>query len=158
MSKLLKIVLVLVFIVTIFLIFNIFSSYQKQLSVEKGDDTVGVATTKYISKFDVYPNFLSAYLFNKYERDNLYLIQKNTPYPYLFILNILSELPKHSDDYKVDRVNEIEDELVCIGLSKDRVKTYQERILKLGGVNYLIDKYRKFDYESLLIHCNDRRG
>ncbi|ELW90269.1 hypothetical protein ACINWC743_3135 [Acinetobacter sp. WC-743] len=47
--------------------------------------------------------------------------------------------------------------MLRIGLSEKHMANYQKRIEKLGEIQYLIDKYGKIDYESLLNYYTQKR-
>ena len=154
MSKLMKLLGITFSFFIIFAVLDIISSYKKQLTI---NGNVGLATSNYISKYDAYPEFLSSYLFEKYERENLYQVQKKSPEPYLFFINASYDFSDSESDLKMDRFNDVEDDLVCIGLSPARVDIYLERInIFKGPSEYLLKKYKHFDYETLSAYCNKK--
>ncbi|APR69354.1 hypothetical protein [Acinetobacter haemolyticus] len=154
MKKLIKFLgIALIFLIG-FAIFDVVYSYKKQLTTESD---LGSATGKYISEYDVYPEFLSSYLFEKYERENLYKVQMDSPEPYLFFINASYDLSDDASDLKVDRFTSLESDLICIGLSPARFDTYLERINVFKGPSeYLLNKYKSFDYETLSKYCSKK--
>ena len=152
MKKFFKILSFVIILIVSSIGFCVLSLYKSDLT--KADGLV-LATSDYIHEYDVYPNFLSSYLFEKYERNSLYQAQKESPNPYLFFINASYDFSDSESDLKMDRFNDVEDDLVCIGLSSDRVDIYLERInIFKGPSDYLLNKYKRFDYETLSAYCN----
>ena len=152
--KVLKVLILFVFISFFLILLGLVYSYKNSIS-KQGE--IGLATGEYIFETNIYPDVLSSYFFEKYERHSLYQTQIESPEPYLFFINASYDLSLSESGLKTDRFKDVEDDLVCIGLSPARFDIYLERtnIFK-GPSDYLLNKYKRFDYETLLKYCNDK--
>lgn len=153
-----KILYVLLIILTISIAYfmHAASNFKNNLSTT---DDVGFATSYYIMHPTMYPKFYSEYLFDKYEKSQLIKLQEKDPSPYKFIIAFYSfdnnEIIDEDSLYK-DRLDQLENELVCIGLSEERVNQYQSLFKHFREGSYLVQKYQKLDFESLYHYCNKR--
>lgn len=150
-----KFTYLMIFIVVVYTIY-ITNNFKNKLTTSAD---IGYSTFYYIFHPTMYPKFYSEYLFNKYEYSELLALQKDSPIPYKTIIAAYS----YDSDGVLDeatmykgRIDRLENDLVCIGLSRNRVEQYQSTLKYHNTGSYLIKKYKKLDYESLSKHCEGR--
>ena len=117
---------------------------------------VGLATIYYLMHPTMYPKFYSGYLFDKYEKSHLLKFQKSNPSPYKFIIafyNFDQDTIFSEDTIYRDRVDLLEDELVCVGLTQERFDQYFTLLQHFKAQSYIAKKYKKIDYAHFEAYC-----
>lgn len=145
-----------VFMILIILYFiHITNNFKNKLTTS---EEIGYSTFYYIFHPTMYPKFYSEYLFNKYEYPELLRLQKHSPIPYKTIITAYSYnsdgVLDETTIYK-ERINRLENNLVCIGLSRDCVNEYQAILRYHHTESYQVKKYKKLDYDSLFNYCKN---
>lgn len=157
MKKLTYFIFLIIVLIVVYFIY-ITNNFKNKLTTSQD---VGYSTFYYIFHPTIYPKFYSDYLFNKYEYSKLLAFQKDSPIPYKTIIAAYSYdknmVLDEATMYK-ERIDRLEDDLVCIGLSHDRVKQYQSTFKYHTEGSYLVKKYKKLDYESLLNYCKEKEN
>lgn len=148
MKKLFYILIIVVVLFTVYAFMTI-HSYKSQQTLS---NDVGLASTYYISQNKAYPDFWSEYLFNDYEYPSLLNLQRESPKPYEFVIDnlYLTESADMEEVLKIDRIEKLEESLICTGLSEERVALYKQKFFKNGKMpTYIENKYITFDYDTL---------
>ena len=156
MIKKLHYLCIFLLIVVVIYFFYTLQNIKNKLSTT---EDIGYSTFYYIFHPTIYPKFYSEYLFHRYEKSKLFELQEHSPIPYQTIIaayrhqsqGILDE----NSMYK-DRIDQLEDDLVCIGLSPERVAQYQVLFKYHAQTTDLMQKYKKLNYENLRQYCHQK--
>ena len=152
MKKILYLFILLFIVAVTYGIYGV-HNFKNKLSTSTD---IGFSTFYYIFHPTMYPKFYSGYLFNHYEKNKLFKLQQSSPIPYKTIVaayhydkdSLLDE-----DTMYRDRIDSLEDELVCVGLTQERFDQYFTLLQHFKAQSYIAKKYKKIDYAHFEAYC-----